>query len=175
MSDLLQINLNKLKFVFLFSALALGTLICIILIYAYNANQFPPSNLLIQIVLGSLIAMPIFICVIALSTWFVANKQQKKFFDKVKESHLNPLGFTPIIINAGNRWKFADEVYALENTPQEIILRQNKHQKSNVEFCFYKGSFDEYLIERDIKMTKKEFCSMSSDNIKSMLLKTTLS
>ncbi len=175
MSDLLQINLNKLKFVFLFSALALGTLICIILIYAYNANQFPPSNLLIQIVLVSLIAIPIFICVIALSTWFVAHKQQKRFFDKVKESHLIPLGFTPIIINASNKWKFADEVYLLKNSPQEIILRQNKHQKSTVEFCFYQESFDENLVEREIKMTKKEFYSMSLNTIKSMLLKTTLS
>lgn len=173
MSELIRINLNKLTFIFVFSSLLFGILISIILVYAYSTDQFPSSNLLTQIALVSLVSMPIVICVIGLSTWFVANKQQKKFFEKVKESHLVPLGFTPIIINAGNKWKFADDVYQLQNAPWKIVLRQNKQQKSNVEFCFYKDYFNEYLLEREITLTKQEFYTMTSENISSMLLKAT--
>lgn len=176
MSEIFWINLNKLKFVYIFSALLSGVAICVIIIFAFNSNRFPSSTLLVQIFLGALIALPICICIISLSTWFLAHHQQNKFFEKIKDSHLNPLIFVPVIINIENKWKFANHVYQMEEAGSKIILRQNKHQKSEVEFCFFQGeNFAEHAIDREVRMTKKEFFNMTTDTIKSIILKTTLS
>ena len=176
MSEVFQTNLHKLKFVYLLTALLLGVATAVILVVAYNENQFPHSKLLLQIAFGSLLALPLLVCAISLFGWFMVHNRQQKFYKMVKTSHLIPLGFAPIIINNLNKWKFSDIVYQMENTPWKIILRQNKQKKSEVEFCFYQADdFAENLIEREVKMTKKDFLRMTSDKIKSVILNTSLS
>ncbi len=176
MSDIFRINLNKLKFVYIFSALLCAAAAGIMLVFAHYANQFPHAKLLRRIAFGALIALPIFFCSISIVVWFINHLLQQKFFEKVSDSHLNALNFVPVIINIETRWKFAERVYLMKGVGSKIILRQNKHQQSEVEFCFFKTEqFAEHAIDRAVKMTKKEFYRMTTADIKLVLLQTTLS
>ena len=151
-----------------------GFLTSILLVVAAFSNKFPDFNLLVMIALGALLVLPLFISLVAISVWLVKYKQQRRFFNLIMESHILPIGFHREISNLKSKWKFADEVYKLENESWKIVLSQNNNIASEMEFTYYKN--ENHLnpeIEKIINMSKNQIKNMKAENLKSSLLKNT--
>ena len=172
MNDLITTNFKKLKFTFVFVSILFGFLASILLIVSAISDQFPGLDLVIIIGLGSVIVLPSFISLIAISTWLVKYKRQNRFFNLIMESHILPIGFHRKILNLNSRWQFADEVYILETESLKIVLSQNNHKASEMIFTYFKN--ENHLnpeIEKVFNLRKKEMKNMNAESLKSSLLK----
>ena len=172
MNDIVKFNLKKFKFIFFFTSILFIFLTSILLVIAAISDQFPNFNLLITIALGSVIILPLFISLVAISMWFVKYKQQRRFFNNIMESHILPIGFHREILNLKSRWKFADEVYKLETESWRIVLSQNNHKASEMEFTYFSNkNHMNTEIEKVFNIGKKEIKNMNAESLKSSLLK----
>ncbi|RYG07825.1 MAG: hypothetical protein EOO07_26710 [Chitinophagaceae bacterium] len=172
MDNLIRINLKKLKFTFLFSALVCGTVTAVLLLIAESSGQFPDRELLFVIVPAALIGLPVLICAIAFTTWFFRHKQQRRFFNRVMKSHLVPMGFDNGISNLETKWKFATECYELESNGLKISMCQNEHTSSEMEFTFAQSTKNQASeVQKILRITKHEIDNMSPIELQALLMR----
>ncbi len=118
---LLKFNFSKLRFVFAFTALTFGVLVGICLIVAFNQNQFPENDLLLNILIGALFLFPLFICAISMLNWYLNALRSEKIYRKI-EPDLSRFNFEPTMIDRDTRWRFAQSGFKTEVGDRHLYL-----------------------------------------------------
>lgn len=119
--DLQKINILKLKFVFVFSAILFGTVLGILLLIAYFQNQFPEYDLLVKIIIGAVLFFPVLICVISILDWKFKAIKSEKLYQKIA-SDLSRFNFEATIIERDTRWRFAQSGFKTEVGARDLYL-----------------------------------------------------
>ncbi len=120
-ADLLNTNLRKLKFVFVFSAMLFGAIVGICLLVAYFQNQFPENDLLVKIIIGAILIFPLLICVISILDWKLKAIKSKKLYQKIADD-LSRFNFEPTIIDRDTKWRFAQSGFKTEIGDRDLYL-----------------------------------------------------
>lgn len=168
--SIVRINLSKLKFAFLFSACIFGLLASVLLAVAAWQDQFPANELLLYIITGSLLVIPMFIVIIAISGWLWKHNRQRRFLTTLLSTHLLPLGFRQEMYNRRSKWQFADQVYVLSVNGWDVYCSQSREKPSFLAFNFLR--IDESVLpnEKMLQLKRSELLRMTPEGLKLLLV-----
>ncbi len=157
---------------FLFASIVFTVGVCIILLFARKASQFPPQDLLVNIFLFSAVIMPALVAIAASVSWYLKHKQQHNYFKIIQETHLIPNGFTSHIIDADSKWNLAREVYQLEIADEIILFLQSSRNNAEVELSYCKQEIgSNRFYQKSVFLKKREIMKMTVEEFKSILYK----
>jgi len=159
MKDFLKLNKLKLLFAFKFTSILCLCVCGFFLILAkFNQNQFPNTQLLIQILIVGGILFPILILFIAYLRWENKNWVYNKYVKNKICKEGNGFGYSEKLTNQNSKWYFTEKVLSKTENGFEIQIEivkneiefwifavNNKIEKNKLEY------FEEKIIQLDFK------------------------
>jgi uncharacterized membrane protein (DUF485 family) len=108
----IELNRNKVKFIFLFTSVVFLGLLALVLLIAYYNGSFPGRSLLINILLSTGLGFPTFISMILYLKWLRKHQAKMYIFSTAPFDKLDSIGFKRAYSNLETKWNLTEEIKA---------------------------------------------------------------
>ena len=168
MSEVIKINIKKLRYLYLIVALIFGLIwLLLLLFFGIFLNQFPNTEIFLFGTLMFLVVGPISISLSLFAFWLIKYKQQSNFFNLLIVSKKATRMFSKKIINEKYKWQFADEIYEFQVNNQKVICLQSQTNFSEIQFNYITKNLNgNEMIGKNMNLKKDSILNM---NIQSLI------
>ncbi len=136
MNTFFTLNKKKLLYIYIATASIFLTTAFLFLIIGYyfkNAG-LPEFKIFAAIILGTGVAVPLFIIGMAYIEWFFKMKIRANAFQEFPFNKLDQIGFSKDFLNTDTKWYFTEEVRAGEVNGFRIICDVQNHSTKTAKF-----------------------------------------